>query len=74
MSAMHTWEAHKNPAYLTLKEHTDALVRIDPMVAGYLWQYRKHYGYAATRELAQEWVEALAEHHSIPLAQRWCTL
>jgi hypothetical protein len=57
--------------YIVLNGHKDALVRTEMTPQGFLWQYRKDIGYADTVEKAKAWVESLAEHHSIPAADRW---
>jgi hypothetical protein len=72
------WQQHANPRFLELAGHKDALVDTRDAKGKngrrYLWQYRKRYGYGATIEDAKEWVEVLADHYSIPPAQRWLSL
>lgn len=64
------WQpAAKN--YIRLNGEKDAIVRTEPLKQGYLWQYRKKYGFATTLEAAKEWVETLAEFYDIPAQQRW---
>lgn len=66
----HHWTAGKR--FLSLDNHRDAVVAMNPTTGkGYLWQYRKRYGYAESIERAKEWVETMAEYHSIPAKQRW---
>jgi hypothetical protein len=69
----HVWEQY-GEKYIALKGHTVAVVRVNSLHAGYLWQFGKKYGHAATLELAKDWVETLAEHFSIPAKDRWVSL
>jgi hypothetical protein len=62
------------PKYLRLNDEKDAIVRTEPTKRGYLWQYRKKYGFAESLEMAKEWVETLAEYYDIPARMRWITI
>lgn len=73
----HEWQNHpKNARFLELMGHKDALVDTQsaPNNKGYLWQYKKKYGFAATIDMAKDWVETMAEHYSIPASQRWISI
>jgi hypothetical protein len=75
MNDLYQWQPHRASPYLVLQGHADAVVRTVKSPNGqHLWQYGKRYGYAATVEEAKAWVEALADHYSIPPAQRWMKL
>jgi hypothetical protein len=72
---MYTWTQHStNAKYIVLNGRADALVRTTPLPAGYLWQFAKRCGHAASVEEAKAMVEALSDHYSIPPSQRWMTL
>lgn len=58
----HTWRPHPRLPYLELAGSRDSMVRTKPMPDGrYLWQFRKVVSYAATLDLAKDYVEAGAE-------------
>lgn len=61
-----------NERFIRLNDEKDAIVDTRPLAnKGFLWQYRKKYGFAETIEKAKEWVETLAEYYDIPAQQRW---
>lgn len=60
--------------YELLEGVPDGLVRVKPLPQGFLWQFRKKYGFAKSLDEAKAWVEGLATHYSIPPAQRWMSL
>ena len=64
------WTLHANKNYEVLDGY-DGMVRVEKLPHGYLWCFKKVCGYSSTIEIAREWVEALAEHSSIPPKQRW---
>lgn len=69
-----TWKPHKNAKYIELDGVKDALVRVERLGKGYLWQCGRKFGHSDTLDEAKAWVEALATHYSIPTAQRWMTI
>lgn len=68
----HVWhDAPKGP-YLLLQGFTDALVRKEPLPdKGYLWQFRKVYGFCDTLREAIDHVEAGAEFFSVFRRNPW---
>jgi hypothetical protein len=75
VSELYQWQPHRTSPYLVLQGHADAVVRTKTSPNGqYLWQYGKRCGYQPTIEEAKAMVEALADHFSIPPAQRWMKL
>jgi hypothetical protein len=69
-----TWTPLPGKPYATLEGAADMLVRTTPLPQGYLWQFRKKYGFAKSLDEAKAWVEGLATHYSIPPAQRWMSI
>ena len=71
------WRTHPDmpTKYIVLDGHNgEALVRVQPLPAGFLWQYRRRGGHAISIAEAKAMVEGLADHFALPPAQRWMTL
>lgn len=69
----HVWKTHpNNHSYLVLQGFTNALVRTIALPGGgYLWQFRKVSGRAATLRDAIDCVEAGAEFFSVFHRNPW---